>query len=224
MRAFRRQGRPGPGIGSVLLALAFGACGGGAPPGVPGDAAAGDTAAHAAFLRNLAEHCGEAFPGRLVLEPEGDDMLTGTEELLVHFRDCEAGEVRIPFHIEDEATGGWNRSRTWYVMAVEDGLELRHDHREPDGSESARTWYGGVTQAPGTANRQDFTSPERTEARGVAVGWRIEIEPGAYYRYGTTRAGEYDWMIEFDLTRPVQGPIPAAWGAGDPPSRTPGPP
>lgn len=176
------------------------------------------------FLENLAFHCGSAFPGGLELTPEGDAMLTGTEELLVHFRDCEPGEVRIPFHVEVEATGSWDRSRTWYVMRRDEGLELRHDHREPDGTESTRTWYGGFSMAGGTATRQDFASPERTRAAGVPVGWRIEIEPGRSYRYGTTYDGEYDWMIEFDLSSPVRGEIPGAWGAETPPSRNPGPP
>jgi hypothetical protein len=223
------------GAAAVALAACVAAgCGGSGAPGDTSDAASqtssSDTTSHMsgapqpAFLRNLAAQCGQAFRGRLMLEPEGDPMLTGTEALLVHFRDCEAGEARIPFHIEDETSGEWNRSRTWYVMAADGGLELRHDHREADGSESRRTWYGGFTATEGTANRQDFLSPERTQAAGVTVGWRIEIEPGAFYRYGTTRAGEYDWMIEFDLARPVTGPIPAAWGADTPPTRRPGPP
>lgn len=148
-------------------------------------------------------------------------MLTGSEDLLVHFRECDAGEVRIPFHVEVEATGEWNRSRTWYVMTAADGLELRHDHRERDGSESTSTWYGGFTLAEGTATRQDFSSPERTAAAGVPVGWRIEIGPDAFFRYGTTYAGDYDWMIEFDLSSPVDGVIPEAWGARDAPSRFP---
>ena len=179
---------------------------------------------HGAFLANLSAHCGEAFPGRLIFEPEGDDMLTGTELLLVHFRDCEEDEVRIPFHVEIEADGSWDRSRTWVVTRVPGGLELRHDHREPDGSESTRTWYGGFSMGEGTPTRQDFASPERTEAAGVPVGWRIEIEPGAHYRYGTTWDGEFDWMIEFDLSEPLDEPIPPVWGADTPPSRIPGPP
>jgi hypothetical protein len=225
---------------ALLLVAIAPACGGEARPAVDGaqpsadgaqpgaggaqPAASSASPAQREFLRNLSAQCGQAFPGRLVLTPEGDPMLTGTEQLLVHFRDCAADEVRIPFHIEVEATGEWNRSRTWYLMAAHDGLELRHDHREPDGSESARTWYGGFTAGSGTATRQDFASPERTAAAGVPVGWRIEIEPGAFYRYGTTYAGEFDWMIEFDLSRPVPGAIPDAWGAATPPSRNPGPP
>lgn len=212
---------------ALLLAAMASGCGSDPQPGQSRNAMDATQAAvrpQDAFLLNLGARCGHAFPGRLVLEPESDGMLTGTEDLLVHFRDCEPGEVRIPFHVEVEATGEWNRSRTWYVLRAEEGLELRHDHREPDGSESTRTWYGGYTLTEGSATRQDFSSPERTAAAGVPVGWRIEIEPGEYYRYGTTRAGEYDWMIEFDLSTPVSGPIPAAWGSAQPPSRIPGPP
>jgi hypothetical protein len=231
---------------TLLLAVLPLACGGDGRPsdasgrpgdasGRPGDASgrsgdasgrsgSADAGPQQAFLANLGAHCGQAFPGRLALTPEGDTMLTGTEDLLVHFRDCEPDEVRIPFHMEVAATGQWNRSRTWYVMAADQGLELRHDHREPDGAESTRTWYGGFTRTGGSATRQDFLSPERTAAAGVPVGWRIEIDPGAHYRYGTTYDGEYDWMIEFDLSRAVDGEIPAAWGAQNPPSRVPGPP
>jgi hypothetical protein len=201
---------------AILPVLLAAGCGG--APDAPSPPSA------EAFLESLSAQCGSAFPGRLVLEPEGDDMLTGTEALLVHFRDCEPDEVRIPFHVEVEATGSWNRSRTWYVMTAAEGLELRHDHREPDGSESTRTWYGGFSVPGGTATRQDFVSPERSTSAGVPVGWRIEIEPGAHYRYGTTRDGDWDWMIEFDLSEPVAGPIPPAWGAETPPSRRAGPP
>jgi hypothetical protein len=177
-----------------------------------------------AFMANLAAHCGDHFPGRLTLEPEGDTMLTGTELLLVHFFECDVDEVRIPFHIETDAGDGWDRSRTWHVIRHDGRLELRHDHREPDGSESTRTWYGGFTETPGTATRQDFVSPERTAAAGAPVGWRIEIEPGVRYVYGTTRDGEYTWRIEFDLSRPHAEPVPPRWGHDRAPSRVPGPP
>jgi hypothetical protein len=195
-----------------------------------GQAAAGERAddPRGRFLANLAEHCGEAFPGRLVLEPPGDDMLTGTEQLVVHFRDCGPDEVRIPFHVEIEGAGEadtrWDRSRTWYVIRHDDQLELRHDHRREDGSESTRTWYGGFSAGPGTATRQDFESPERTAAAGVPVGWRIEIEPGVRYAYGTTYDGDYDWRVEFDLSRPLDGPPPLPWGHDRESSRVPGPP
>ncbi len=191
-----------------------------------GCADGGDVEASAAegFMNAFTDHCGNAYPGRLELEPEGDPMLSGEELLLAHFRDCLDDELRIPFHIEAEAAGGWDSSRTWYLMRTDSGLELRHDHRLADGSEDQRTWYGGITETAGTNARQDFASPERTAAAGVPVGWRIEIEPGVAYRYGTTYDGEYDWMIEFDLSEPFDEPVPEAWGHPSPPSRIPGPP
>jgi predicted small lipoprotein YifL len=204
----------------VAAALALAACGADGPPERPGadpdTAASASTDAEASpaelFLANLASQCGSAFSGGLTLEPPGDDMLTGTEELIVHFRDCGADTLRIPFHIEIEDAGTWDRSRTWMLMrAPGGGLELRHDHREPDGSHSATTMYGGFTETPGTAERQDFVSVQRTEESGYARGWRIEIVPGERYTYGTTRQGEWSWRIDFDLTQAVPPP-PAPWG------------
>ncbi len=164
-----------------------------------------------AFWENLQAHCGDAYSGGLTLEPPRDDMLTGNEDLIVHFRECGAEELRLPFHIEDEETGEWDRSRTWVFIRLGDGLELRHDHREPDGSEAEATWYGGRTMDAGTANRQDFLSVERTEESGYERGWRVEVVPGERYTYGTTRRGEWSWRVDFDLRRSVPPP-PAPWG------------
>jgi hypothetical protein len=183
-----------------------------------------DDHAHARFMANLARHCGDAFPGRLALEPPGDDMLTGNEQLLVHFRDCGPQEVRIPFHVEVEDGRSWDRSRTWYVIRHSDRLELRHDHRREDGSESARTWYGGFSAGEGTPHRQDFLSLERSDAAGVPVGWRIEVVPGVRYSYGTTYDGDYDWRVDFDLTHPLDATPPLPWGHDRDPTRAPGPP
>jgi hypothetical protein len=190
-----------------------------------GFACQGDDAAavRAEFMANLGYHCGEAFPGRLTLEPPGDEMLTGHEQLVVHFRDCTRNEVRIPFHVEIESQRRWDRSRTWYVIHHPDRLELRHDHRRQDGSEATRTWYGGFSADEGTPHRQNFLSPERSRTAGVPVGWRIEIVPGQRYAYGTTYDGEYDWRVEFDLGQPMHPP-PLPWGHDREPSREPGPP
>jgi hypothetical protein len=163
------------------------------------------------FWRNLTTHCGSAFRGRLTLEPPGDDMLTGTEELIVHFRECSSTEIRAPFHIEKEETGVWDRSRTWVFTRTSEGLELRHDHRRPDGTPDESTWYGGSTRAPGTALRQEFIYAERTAADGSPLGWRVEVVPGERYTYGTIRGGEWTWRVDFDLRKAVPVP-PAPWG------------
>lgn len=164
------------------------------------------------FYSALAEQCGNAYPGGLTLEPEGDEMLTGTELLVVHFRECDEDQIKAPFHIELEEEEDWNRSRTWVFTNHEDGLELRHDHRNPDGTDDEVTMYGGFTVGEGTAIRQEFQSIERTEESGIFRGWRIEIVPGERYTYGTIRGDEWSWRIDFDLSEPLEELPPAPWG------------
>ena len=181
---------------------------GGPAPGVPAAAAASP---QDLFWENLRAHCGGAYPGRLVVEPEGDEMLTGTEELIVHFRECSDTILRLPFHIEKEATGTWDRSRTWVFRRTAEGLELRHDHRHEDGTPQADTWYGGHTQTRGAPDRQEFVYTARTAPDGSLLGWRVEILPGRRYTYGTIRGPAWTWRVDFDLTQRVPVP-PAPWG------------
>lgn len=164
------------------------------------------------FFDQLAEHCGNAYPGSLTLEPEGDEMLTGTEILIVHFRECDENELKVPFHIELEEEEDWDRSRTWIFTRHEDGLELRHDHRNRDGSDDDVTMYGGFSVGDGTAMRQEFQSVERSEETGIFRGWRIEIVPGDRYTYGTIRGEEWSWRVDFDLSEPLDEVPPAPWG------------
>jgi hypothetical protein len=188
---------------SAVAALALAACAGTgpAPAAAPQDA----------FWAGLAAHCGQAYPGRLTLEPPGDEMLTGTEALVVHVRGCGGDTLRVPFHIEKEAEGTWDRSRTWVFIRTPGGLELRHDHRHEDGTPDESTWYGGHTREAGTATRQEFVFAERTAADGSLLGWRVEVVPGERYTYGTIRGSEWTWRVDFDLSRAVPAP-PPPWG------------
>lgn len=164
------------------------------------------------FYGALAEHCDNAYPGGLTLEPEGDEMLTGTEMLIVHFRECDDNRILAPFHIELEEEEDWDRSRTWIFTKHDDGLEIRHDHRYRDGTEDDFTMYGGFSVGEGSALRQEFKSVERSEEMGHFRGWRIEIEPGIRYTYGTIRDTTWSWRVDFDLTEPLESVPPAPWG------------
>jgi hypothetical protein len=195
---------------ALLTSLLATACSREAPPQEDASGAVPESA-RAAFWQNLRQHCGNAYSGGLVLEPPGDDMLTGTEQLIVHFRACGQDTLLLPFHIENESSGEWDRSRTWMFMRTSDVLELRHDHRHADGSPDEQTMYGAFTSDDGTANRQEFILTERRAADGSALGWRIEIEPHQRYTYGTIRGGEWTWRVDFDLSRPVPAP-PPPWG------------
>jgi len=171
-----------------------------------------------AFMDNLREHCGRAFPGRLVQAPEEDGMLEGSELLVVHFRECGEEEVKLPFHIE-RTDGSWDRSRTWVFTMHDAELELRHDHRLEDGSEDEVTWYGAFSEGRGTANRREFLLPPDDRP---TRGWRVVIEPGERYTYGTIRGGEWSWRVDFDLSEPIDPP-PPPWGHDTEPSRVPYP-
>lgn len=164
-----------------------------------------------AFFDALALHCGKAFQGGLTTAPPGDDMITFEDILVVHFRECDENVLKAPFHIQTVADGEWNRSRTWIFTKHEDGLELRHDHRKPDGSEDEVTMYGGFQYGVNEAGVQIFQSLPRTQETGIFRGWRIEIDPNVRYTYGTVRGDEWSWRIDFDLTTPIETP-PAPWG------------
>ena len=166
-----------------------------------------------AFWDRMQAHCGNAYAGGLEREPEGDEMLDGDELLIAHFRVCEDDRMEIPFHIEDGESGedGWDRSRTWILTHHGDSLEIRHDHRTPDGEPDDMTMYGGFTETSGAEERQEFKSVERTEETGIWRGWRLEIEPDERYSYGTLRGDEWSWRVDFALSEPVDPP-PAPWG------------
>ena len=196
----------------LLLVLGAAALIGCQPAELTAPQSAHETPAFAQFFQALAEHCGQAYPGGLTLEPEGDDMLTGTELLIVHFRECSDDQLKLPFHIELEASQSWDRSRTWIISRHAEWLELRHDHRKADGSDDSNTMYGGFTVGEGSAITQQFQSIPRTEESGYFRGWRIEIEPGVRYTYGTVRGDNWSWRIDFDLTKPLAELPPAPWG------------
>jgi hypothetical protein len=167
------------------------------------------------FLSRLAQHCGQAFAGRIVADeppPAAGDPFAG-KALVMHVRDCSASEIRIPFHV------GEDRSRTWILSRTATGLRLKHDHRHADGSADEVTMYGGDTAAPGTEIRQEFPVDAESiatfEREGLTASvtnvWAIEIEPGRRFLYELSRPGGRLFRVEFDLSRPVPAP-PAPWG------------
>ena len=197
---------------SVVLVLA--ACGHHGSGGSAARADDGDDAGtpRAAFWRHLEALCPGAAEGRLLRAPEGDTQIDPGARLVVHFWECGPRELRFPLHV------GENRSRTWVFIRHADALELRHDHRHEDGLEESNTWYGASTADGGTATRQEFVF----ERDGMTVGWRVEIEPGRRFTYGTLRDGEWRHHLEFDLTRDVETP-PLPWGYEVRPSQRPDP-
>jgi len=162
------------------------------------------------FWTHLRGLCESAATGKLLAAPPGDTQIDPTATLVVHFWECGDQELRFPLHVND------NRSRTWVFIRHADKIELRHDHREADGTESRNTWYGATTLSAGSATRQDFV----TERNGTTSGWRVEVEPGKSFAYGTARNGEFRHHLVFDLT--IKTPLPPKpWGHTVRPSQRP---
>lgn len=184
------------------------------PAATPLDPAAAGSVADA-FLQNLSALCGQAFSGRVLVDkPERTDSDFAGKPLIMHVRQCDEGQIRIPFHV------GEDHSRTWVLSRRDQGLHLKHDHRHADGSSDAVTLYGGASAAPGTAGRQSFPVDAQSSAMFDRAGlsesmsntWALEIEPGKRFLYELSRPDGRLFQVEFDLSAPVAEP-PAPWGA-----------
>jgi hypothetical protein len=185
------------------LACALAACTVTPPQAIPHPAAS--VGEQRAFWDGLRELCGNAYAGLPIHLPETDTLLAAGP-LVMHVRECSDSEIRIPLHV------GEDRSRTWVVRRVGSGLEMKHIHRNPDGTEMSNTNYGGTTSARGTPHRQEFP------ADAVSVGavpvratqwWYLELYPGHRFAYGLFRdRTAVFYRLEFDLTEPVPPPPP----------------
>src|SRR3546814_13473913 len=81
---------------------------------------------------------------------------------------------------------------------------MKHDHRHADGSEDVLTMYGGDTDAPGSAVRQEFPvdaesialfERESSEA-SVTNTWAMEVEPGERFLYELSRPGARKSVVQ----------------------------
>lgn len=204
----------------LLLTLALAAASGCAtapstPPAASASLPVSANTTADAFLANLRPLCGKAFAGRIVADtptPTGNDPFAG-KPLVMHVRECNADEIRIPFHVGDD------RSRTWVLTRTAAGLRLKHDHRHADGTPDATTMYGGDAARAGSAARQEFPVDAESQALFTREGrtvsntntWAMEVHPGRSFFYELARPGRL-FRVEFDLTRPISAP-PAPWGS-----------
>ncbi len=161
------------------------------------------------FWSSLQEICGLAFAGTVVESVPPDTSFAG-KAMVMHVRSCDPEQIRIPFFVGDD------RSRTWVLTKTPSGLRLKHDHRHEDGTEDAVTMYGGDTDEPGSAARQEFPADDHTAAivpTAATNVWTLEIYPDSSFAYDLRRGGsDRRFRVEFDLTQPIPEP-PPPWGA-----------
>lgn len=100
------------------------------------------------FMATLQSMCGQRFEGGLTYAIDPKNSYVGQKmstEVI-----CTGTEVRMPVAV------GEDRSRTWIFTRTSAGLDLRHDHRHPDGTPEAVTMYGGMANDMGSALSQSF--------------------------------------------------------------------
>jgi hypothetical protein len=125
------------------------------------------------FFANLFELCGETFSGEATYPDDPGHELVGVE-LTATIETCTEEEIRIPFQAGEDV------SRTWVLTRSEQGLHLRHDHRNPDGTAHDVTGYGGLANDEGSATRQYFPADENTSEMIPEAStnvWMLEIDP-----------------------------------------------
>jgi hypothetical protein len=154
------------------------------------------------FFENLSMLCGKSLPGRLVAG-DASDVAFANADMRAHVRECSDKEIRIAFDV------GEDRSRTWIISRVGDGLRLKHRHLLKDGSEDPVSQYGGDTVSTGTSTRQEFPADAFSKTMFVREGrqisttnvWAFEIEPRTKLTYELARPGRL-FRVEFDIARP----------------------
>ncbi len=165
-----------------------------------------------AFWARFEAHCGRAYPGTVSdVTPHYEDGVVGAE-MVMHLMRCEEDRIHIPFHIDD------NRSRNWILTRVDGTIRLKHDHRNPDGTEEEISQYGGDAPRPGLPTRQIFPADEHTASilpDRADNFWFFDFIDDETLQYGVhwPRFG-HSIRVEFDLSDPIDPP-PAPWGYED---------
>ncbi len=175
---------------------------------IPLNIFAQDQTASEKFWVQLEVHCDKAYEGEIISGGKEGDGFTG-KKLIMHVRSCQKNDIRIPFFVGDD------KSRTWVLHKNSDNiLRLKHDHRNPDGTEEKSTQYGGTSSNVGLENLQMFPADAHTAqlipAAATNVWWFTIDEKSLTYnlrRIGNDRL----FTVKFDLTKTIATPS-APWG------------
>ena len=143
------------------------------------------------FFSNLFEECGETFSGEATFPDDESHELVG-ENLMATIQTCTEEEIRIALAADGD------QSRTWVISRTDNGLHLRHDHTDTDGSPSDTTGYGGYATDEGSEIRQYFAADDSTAnmiPEAETNVWMMEIE-GDQFTYYLERNNEPRFRAE----------------------------
>jgi hypothetical protein len=164
--------------------------------------------AASAFFSNLTAICGKSFSGKLVAG-DASDADFAKADMRAHVRECSDSEIRIAFDV------GEDRSRTWIISKVGEGLRLKHRHLLKDGTVDPVSNYGGDTANAGSAMRQEFPVDDFSKQMFVNEGrtisttnvWAFELRSAVKLTYELSRPNRL-FRVEFDLTKPLPTVMP----------------
>lgn len=152
------------------------------------------------FKKEIEKHCGKAYEGVITAGAQEGDGFTG-ERLVMQVLSCEENQIKIPFYV------GEDQSRTWILTFENNRIELKHDHRNPDGSDEEVTMYGGTSTNVGHADLQIFPADQETCAMidyACHNVWWMTIDETSF-SYNLRRIGsDRVFTVEFDLTNPIE--------------------
>lgn len=153
------------------------------------------------FWSTLSTHCGKAYEGEITSEGKNEDF--EGKRLIMHVKTCTDKEIKIPFFVGDD------KSRTWVLTKYDDGILLKHDHRNPDGTPEEVTMYGGKATNRGNKNKQFFPADQETSSMIPFASfnvWWITVDETSFtynlHLVGTNRV----FTVSFDLTKEVESP------------------
>jgi hypothetical protein len=161
-----------------------------------------------AFWDRIREHCGTAYRGKLA-DATPYYQTFNADRIVIHFRNCTDTLTHISLHIDD------NHSRNLLLTKANGTLRLKHDHRNPDGSEEEISQYGGDAPSPGLETRQIFEADEHTAEilpNRFDNFWFLDMMDEETLAYGVHWPKHGNSIrMEFDLSNPVEAP-PTPWG------------
>ena len=154
-----------------------------------------------AFLNKLQPYCGKSYSGQ-VKHPTGDKDPFAGKSLVIHFKNCNGQEIRIPFAVGDD------HSRTWILTQTDQGLLLKHDHRLKDGTPDEVTMYGGFANENSDSWSAIFPADEYTAELLPAAAtneWTLALsKDGKMLSYMLRRDGTLRFQADFDLEKAME--------------------
>ena len=153
------------------------------------------------FWKTLNSHCGKSFEGKITSEGKNDGF--DGKRLVMHVKKCSDKELKIPFFVGDD------KSRTWVLTKQEDGILLKHDHRNEDGTHEELTMYGGKATNLGTANMQFFPADQETcnmLPRATFNVWWMTVDETSFSYNLRVINSDRIFTVVFDLTKEVETP------------------